>query len=345
MCSVENVTSDQPENAQGVRKTIDKNNTSTTTPNATPPNTTPPTTLPTQPAQGTSCVGENGLLLRVNSGPSTAFTGGKGPGPPQGSIDHNPPYQVTKPPQLHHHLEQDKNKGYDKKLNIFCSKNIKRKWREIKLTRDKKFEYILVIDYGVATSTNEKKRVKRIQEKKQQDKIRLLQSVDNREIVKEMSANKRQDFFTKLVGMKEKVAVDKNKKRMRDEEVQQEDKLSMKKFKTEDNKGDKNHKSDASEFQGSNINLTRNVGMQLTRNEMQKGRASLIQVPGGKVKKLRNIFQKTSSKEDIVHGNVRGQSSCLASLANRKPSNISNSLNAIGGDYEAKGERSNEESC
>ena len=163
--------------------------------------------------------------------------------------------------------------------------------------------------------------------------------------MKEMSANKRQDFFTKLVGMKEKVAVDKNKKRMRDEDVQQEDKLSMKKFKTEDNKGDKNHKSDASEFQGSNINLTRNVGMQLTRNEMQEGRASLIQVPGGKVKKLRNIFQKTSSKEDIVHGNVRGQSSCLASLANRKPSNISNSLNAIGGDYEAKGERSNEESC
>ena len=290
--------------------------------------------------------------MRDNSGPSTACKGGKGPGPPQGTSDHNPPYQVTQPPppnNHHHHLpEHDKKIKINKSLNLYNSKNIKKKWRELKLTSDKKFDYILIVDYGVATTTNDKKRKRLRQEKAQKEKTRLLKSADNREIVREMCARKRQDFFTKLGGMKDRDEEDKNKKRKRDAEVRQDENKDKKKTRMEDNRGDKNHRPDASEFQGFQFNLTRKVGMIETRNEMHGGRASHPQVQGGKVQQLKNIFQNSKSKEYSVLENVRGQNSCLAVPTNRMQDNISTasqSHHAIGGNIEAKTVRTNENVC
>ena len=61
----------------------------------------------------------------------------------------------------------------------------------------------MVLDYGVSTHENLKKRIKNIDEKKYQDKKIQIMKADNREKIKEISAKKRQYFLTELGGTKE----------------------------------------------------------------------------------------------------------------------------------------------
>ena len=332
-------------------QSTDKNN---TTPQTTPPPTTTNTTTtppPTTTTHRTSCAGENGLHSWDNSGPSTACKGGNGPGPPQGTNDHNPPYQVTQPPPTNHnHLKaKDKNVIIKYNLNIYNSKTIKKKWREIKLTSDKKFEYIEVVDFGVATTTNDKKKLRKRQEKLRLKSAEMLKSADNREILRDMCAKKRQDFFNKLGGMRQKNEVDKNMKRKRDAEVQQEDNQYKKNTKVEENLGDNTKKSDAS---GSNSNS--NWGQEIlkrntVRSEMHEVRASQPQVQGGKVQNLMNIFQNCENKIDCEAsksmGKTRGQSSCLAVATNKMQYTNHCTSHLIGGDFRAKADGTNEKGC
>ena len=330
-------------------QSTDKNN---TTPQTTPPPTTTNTTTtppPTTTTHRTSCAGENGLHSWDNSGPSTACKGGNGPGPPQGTNDHNPPYQVTQPPPTNHnHLKaKDKNVNIKYNLNIYNSKTIKKKWREIKLTSDKKFEYIVVVDFGVATTTNDKKTQRKRQEKLRLKSTEMLKSEDNREILRDMCAKKRQDFFNKLGGMRQKNEVDKNMKRKRDAEVQQEDNQSKKKTKVEDNLGKNTDKSDASKSnsKGGQDILKRNTA----RSEMHDVRASQPQVQGGNVQKIMNIFQNGENKLDCeaikAMGKMRGQSSCLAVTTNKMQDTSHYASDVIGGDFKAKADGTNRKSC
>ena len=109
-----------------------------------------------------TAIGENGLLKRDNTVPSTALRGGKGIGPPQGSNDQHKEYQdtnhtptattkintttrsntttVTTTHDTHHQEKKtDKNSSW---TSINLNKNetcrVKRKWSELEL-RDKKF--------------------------------------------------------------------------------------------------------------------------------------------------------------------------------------------------------------
>ena len=123
--------------------------------------------------------------------------------------------------------------------------------------------------------TNDKKKQRKRQEKlKLKSKEMLKSDEDNREILKDMCAKKRQDFFNKLGGMTQKNEVDKNMKRKRDAEVQQQDNQYKKKTKVEENLGENNEKSDASKFnsnfKGGQENLKRNTA----RSEMNEDRAS-----------------------------------------------------------------------
>ena len=63
--------------------------------------------------------------------------------------------------------------------------------------------------------------------------------------------------------MKDRDEEDKNKKRKRDAEVRQDENKDKKKTRLEDNRGDKNHRPDASEFQGFQDNLTKKVDQSL----------------------------------------------------------------------------------
>ena len=49
--------------------------------------------------------------------------------------------------------------------NYFNTKIVVKSWREIRLKEGKQFEYIKVLDYGVATRSNDKTRMKRRNEK------------------------------------------------------------------------------------------------------------------------------------------------------------------------------------
>ena len=128
-----------------------------------------------------TAIGENGLLQRDNTVPSTALRGGKGIGPPQGSSDQHKEYQdtnhtptattkintttrsntatATTTHNTHHQKKKtDKNSSW---TSINLNKNetcrVKRKWSELQL-RDKKFTCLIVVDYGVVRSTRKKKR-------------------------------------------------------------------------------------------------------------------------------------------------------------------------------------------
>ena len=105
-----------------------------------------------------------------------------------------------------------------------------------------------MVDFGVATTTNDKKIQRRRQEKLTLESTEMLKIEDNTEILRDMCAKKRQDFSDKLGGMRQKNYGDKNMKRKRNAEVQQEDNQYKKKTKVENSLGENTEKSDVSKF-------------------------------------------------------------------------------------------------
>ena len=73
------------------------------------------------------------------------------------------------------------------------------------------------------------------------------------------------------------------------------------------------------------------------RSEMLQDCASEPKVQGGKIQKLKNIFQNCESKEDCekskTMGILRGQNSCLAVPTNKMQDTNDSAINVIGGDF------------
>ena len=82
---------------------------------------------------------------------------------------------------------------------------------------------------------------------------------------------------------------------------------------------------------------------------MHEVRSSQPQVQGGKVQKLRNIFQNCENKLNCEAsksmGKMRGQSSCLAVSTNKMQDTNHYASHGIGGDFTAKADGTNEKGC
>ena len=227
-------------------------------------------------------------------------------------------------------------------MNLYNSRKVKKKWRELTLKEDKKFNFTTILDYGVATSTNDKKIKKLRQEKLVEQKRNKLYELDNRELMREISNKKQENFFTKLRRENE------GKKRKRDAaDLRQEedpDKNKKKKVQLGDEKLGAKPKSDAS---GKITTLTRTFGEQVTRNKMRTVEmpASTLNFQLGKIKEMSKLFEdKIDRKLEIQ----RGQHLSLAGPTNQKQAYITTASEVhhpIGGDFANKTARTNENDC
>ena len=213
-------------------------------------------------------------------------------------------------------------------LNLGTNRKELRKWKEIKLETEKKFNFIVVIEYGTVKSSNEKKRQRILKEKSLEKERKRLQELKRKENIADIAEKKRNNFFKCQEVMK---------KRKRDEE----DNQSEKKIHVEDNPKRKEMPSNQGNHHHHHQSLT--LSLSLERKQVDK------KSKGGKensVSNLLKLFENIESKEDRLRDHQGGPQVCLAHIANQRKAKMEVTNRAlIGGDSGPVGPRANENEC
>ena len=220
-----------------------------------------------------------------NTGLSTAPRGGKRPGPKQGPSDQDINLQITRPPPT---FATKKIMCKLEDLNLGTKRKEVKKWKEIVLANEKKFNFVTVIDFGLVRSTNENKK-KELRKRRQLEKGRKTAIELGRQLDLEDIARKKRNNFFKI----------------------QEEKKSLKKRKREDNLME-NVEDNQKVNRGKKQKEDNQVGDVLP--ELPSIEAHHL-VKGGKVNNLKLFFNNLTSKGGDPQ---RGQQECLANLANQK---------------------------